>query len=256
MAFGSQKANTRASLILAAFLVAGPVRAAELQFSVRHDHLWKSGAGTLTFSEDGVLYREQPGKPGADSKDLHRGSWKYEDIQQLYLAPKKVSIRSYDDRRWLLGADRELELTLDGDQTFEAAYDFLKTRLDQRFVAAFADREQAALWEVPVKLKGLISGSQGVLRIGPDRVVYRTSDREESRTWRYGDIESISSSGPFQLTLTTWEKSGRDYGDRRAFNFQLKRPLNQKLYNDLWRRLNQTTDIDLITSIQTEEPKQ
>lgn len=252
MAFRSQKANSSAVLILAVAAFAGSLSAAELRYPVKHDHLWKSSTGTLTFSEEGVAYQEHAKETGNDEKDLHRGSWSYEDIQQLYLAPRKVSIRTYKDRKWRLGADEQLELTLEGDQTFEAAYDLLKGRLDQRFVAAFAEDEMRVLWEVPVKLKRLISGSQGVLQFGHDRIVYQTPDREEARTWRYSDIENISSSGHFQLTITTFEKSGRDYGDQRALNFQLKRPLDQKRYNELWRRLNQTKDVDLITSIQNE----
>ena len=252
MAFRSKKTDTRAILILAATMFAGSLLGAELRYEVRHDHLWKSGAGTLTFSEEGLTYQERSEKAGKDEKDLHRGTWKYEDIQQLYLAPKAVSIRTYKDRKWRLGADEQLELTLEGDQNFDAAYDLLKNRLDQRFVAAFAEKERPLLWEIPVKLKRLISGSQGVLQFGTDRIVYKTSDGEDARTWRDRDIENISSSGPFQLTITTYEKSGRDYGDLRALNFQLKRPLDKNRYNELWRRLNQTKDVDLITSIQNE----
>ena len=46
-----------------------------------------------------------------------------------------------------------------------------------------------------------------------------------SRTWRYQDIENISSSGPFQLTITTFERAKTHYGDLKGFNFELKRPL-------------------------------
>ena len=46
-----------------------------------------------------------------------------------------------------------------------------------------------------MKLLGLIQGSQGTLLIGEDRIVYRTGQREESRTWRFSDIENIASAG-------------------------------------------------------------
>ncbi len=256
MAFRSKETNTGAILILACLALAGRTWGADLRYEVKHDHLWKFGSGTLTFSESGVAYQEHSKKAGETDENLHRGAWAYQDIQQLYLAPRKVSIRTYKDRKWRLGADEQLELTLEGDQTFEAAYDLLKTRLDQRFVAAFAEDDMQVLWEVPVKLNRLISGSEGVLQFGPDRIVYKTPDREEARTWRYEDIENVSSSGPFQFTITTYEKSGRDYGDLRALNFQLKQPLDQKRYDRLWRRLNQIKDVDLITSIQDEGANQ
>jgi hypothetical protein len=81
---------------------------------------------------------------------------------------------------------------------------------------------------------GTIRGSQGTLLFGPDAAVYSTDAKGESRTWRYTDIASISSSGPFQLTITSWERARSHYGDRKAFNFQLKEALNEARYNQLW----------------------
>ena len=43
--------------------------------------------------------------------------------------------------------------------------------------------------------------------------------------WRYDDIQAISSSGPFQLSIDTTEKS---------FQFQLKQPITESRYNELW----------------------
>lgn len=263
MELRSQKTRYYTFLILSLVAMASPALAADLRYEVLHDHLWKSGTGTLVVSDEGISYQEAPKEPkgnqpkgNKEDKDLHHGTWAYEDIQQLYLTPKKITIRTYKDRKWRLGADEQKEFTLNGEDTFHDAYEFLKTRLDQRFVAAFADDQSPMLWEIPVKLKGLISGSEGVLQFGPDRIVYKTRTREQSRTWRYSDIENVSSSGPFQLTITTFEKSMRDYGDLRALNFQLKRPLDEKRYNLLWRRLNQTKGLELITSIQNSEESQ
>ena len=255
MEFRSQETRYFPFVILTLALFGGAAQGRELTYQVRHDHLWKSGTGTLAVTEEGISYQEvsKDKKKEKDDEDLHRGTWAYEDIQELYLAPKKITIRTYKDRKWRFGADETQEFSIRGEDTFHGAYDYLKNRLDQRFVAALADGEAQTLWEIPVKLKGLISGSEGVLQVGPDRIVYKTRAREQSRTWRYRDIENISSSGPFQLTITTYEKSARDYGDLRALNFQLKQPLDEKRYNLLWRRLNQTKGLELITSIQNSE---
>lgn len=45
------------------------------------------------------------------------------------------------------------------------------------------------------------------------------------RTWRYSDIQFISSANPFQLTNTTLEKQ---------FHFQLKQAITESTYNQLW----------------------
>jgi hypothetical protein len=77
-----------------------------------------------------------------------------------------------------------------------------------------------------------------MLIVGEDRIVFRSDRKGESRTWRYADIDNISTTGPFQLTVTTFERSRANYGNRKGFNFQLKEQLEETRYNELWRQLN------------------
>ncbi len=44
-----------------------------------------------------------------------------------------------------------------------------------------------------------------MIQVGAMRLSYKSAKQGESRTWRYKDIDSISTSGPFQLTVTTFE---------------------------------------------------
>jgi hypothetical protein len=92
------------------------------------------------------------------------------------------------------------------------------------------------------------SGEQGVLQVGSNEIVYSPARKGESRTWRYEDIDNISSSGPFQLTIVTYERSKSDYGNRKQFNFQLKRRLEETQYNDLWLRLNASHGLTILRS--------
>jgi len=217
-------------LAILALLWLAPAQA-ELRYEVRHEHWRKHGTGTLVINEQGISF-EEVRKP-------HSARWSYQDIQQLYLAPNKLVVLTYKDRKWLLGADKAYEFTLPPGQTFQEVYVLLKDRLDQRLVAALPDEPSAPLWEIPVKLQGRITGSEGTLEIGADRITYKTTRREQSRTWRFQDIDNVSTSGPFQLTVTTFERAKFHYGNRKAFNFQLKQPLDENRFNDLWRRLNQ-----------------
>ena len=108
------------------------------------------------------------------------------------------------------------------------------------FVAVLAAGDKVApLWSVPVKRLGRIRGSEGVLEVAADRIVYNTGKKDQSRTWRFRDIDNISTSDPFQLTVTTFERSKLEYGNRKGFNFELKQPLDEKRFNLLWRQLNQ-----------------
>lgn len=239
------KKGTRSLILVALWLPAGLVAQEELRFEVRRHHWFRAGAGTLVVSPQGISFREQT----KHNKVKHALELRYQDIQELKLFLTKLTVVTYQDRKWLLGLDKKYEFRLPSGQSFQRAYALLKDRLDQRFVAALADPDIQPLWEIPVKLAGRIQGSEGLLQVGADRIVYKTERPEQSRTWRYEDIENISSSGPFQLTLTTYERARTHYGSLKVFNFQLKQRLEERRYDILWRRLNQSKGLQPLTSL-------
>jgi hypothetical protein len=251
MAFRTEK-RTGILAVLALSIAPALFAQKELRFEVRHDHWRKYGVGSLTVSDRGIAFQELT----KNKKVRHAGQWDYRDIQELKLSADKLTLVTYKDRKWLLGVDKEYEFTLTKGQSFSEVYALLKDRLDQRFVAAVADEQIQPLWEIPVKLLGRVVGSDGVLQVGPDRIVYKTAKKGQSRTWRYSDIENISNSGPFQLTLTTYERAKTHYGNLKGFNFQLKQALDEKRFNLVWRRINQTKGLELLTSAQEKEKQQ
>jgi len=118
-----------------------------------------------------------------------------------------------------------------GDIPAGGLYALLRDRMDQRFVAQMEPVGQALglpALILPVKHQARIVGSEGTLAFTPDSIVYATPAKNQSRTWRYQDIDGISSSGRFQLTITTLEKS---------FDFQLKQSISEAQYNDLWLQI-------------------
>jgi hypothetical protein len=246
MEYRSQKASRSLALLL----IAAPVWAADLTYDVRHQRALKDHEGVLTIGEKGVEYRQvRKKKP----EKAERVQFDYQDIQELWVSSGKLVLVTYKDRKWLLGIDKEFEFFLPQGKSFEAAYTMLKDKLDRRFVAAVADAPAAILWELPVKLQGTLQGSEGTLFVGTDRIVYKTARSGQSRTWRYPDIENVSSSDPYQLTLTTYERAKSHYGSRKGFNFQLKQPLEEKRFQALWRRLNQDRNLTYLTSIEEEK---
>jgi hypothetical protein len=204
-------------------LVAAALGAADMQFPVRHEHVRKGCYGTMLVTAEGITFK---------GPKKHAWTWRYRDIEQLKLSPGRLDVLTYEDRRLRLGADHVYTFTGSIPTT---VYAFWKDRLDQRFVAAVA--EPARGWRLPVKHLRRIRGSQGYLEFGPDRIVYTTDTKGEARTWRYQDIEGISSSGPFQLTITSFERARLHYGDRKGFNFQLKEPLSEARYDQLWLQI-------------------
>lgn len=241
MEHGSQKAVAR--LMLAALTLV-PLAAAEFRFDAMHDHMLprKDRPATLVIDEHGVSFQEQGKKP-------HHGRWAFQDIQELYLSADQMRIVTYEDRRWVLGVDQEYEFRLRPGQDVRPLFELLRSRMDRRFVAALANAPAVELWSLPVKRLGTLRGSQGTLRFGADRIVYETARKEDSRTWRYQDVENISTNDPYQLTLTTFERAVTHYGSRKDFNFQLKQPLDERRFNLVWRRLNGVRGPELLTSI-------
>lgn len=201
--------------------------------------------GILTVSEAGIAFEETGGKKPAHHQ---RWQWAYQDIQQLKISPEKLTVLTYEDNAWKLGADRQYDFDLETKGSFEGAYEMLKNRLDQRLVAALPEGLQHPLWEIPVKHLLRFGGDEGVLEVGADAIVYKSGKEAESRTWRYEDIDNISSSGPLQLTITTFERARAHYGDRKDFNFALKQRLDETRYDDLWLRLNASQGLRILSA--------
>ncbi len=249
MAFRIEK---RIGAGLAGWLLLTPVLGAqEFQYEAWHGHsrpphIKKAGRmGRLEITARGVSF-EETYPEGKRPKHPHAWQWDYRDIQQLKIEAKSLTVLTYRDNKWKLGADREYQFDLRSDQTFEPAYRALKDRLDQRFVAAIPDQPAGALWEIPVKHLLRFGGDEGVLQVGPEAIAYRSQKKDQSRTWRYQDIENISTSGPFQLTITSFERAKTHYGNLKGFNFELKERLEDARYNDLWLRLNQAKGLQVL----------
>jgi hypothetical protein len=219
-------------------------------FPVRHRHLRQGTEGVLSVSDDGIAYVE-----GGKHK-AHSRQWRFDDIEQLTLSRDLLRILTYEDSHWRFGHDREFVFDCVPEGFAEKLYPTFSQRLDQRFVAALADGQVKRLWEAPAKLLHRTGGTQGNIIVGTDRVVYVTDSPEESRTWRIKDIDVVSTSGPFDLTITTFERSGANYAGRRDFHFELKRSLAEAEYNALWRMVNQAKGLQILTSLTQTGDKQ
>lgn len=231
MAFRSQKTSGTILMLVVAALTAR----AEVSLSVRHAHLRKSAQGELRITEKGIAFRE------AGKQQDHARDWAFDEIQQLYISPHLIRVLTYEDVRWKLGADREYEFLQLPDGAAASISDAVNGRMDpRRVVSALPDVVVAPVWQAKAKLLQRIIGSDGVLAVGEDSVVFKSERPNASRTWRFGQIESISSSGPFDLIITTFERDASRFAERRDYRFQLKTELPEERYNALWRLLNES----------------
>lgn len=219
MAFGSQIAFVAATVLA--------LRAETLSFEVR-------GGGMLQVDESGITFRKQVKK-----KPEQLRVWLYEHLQEVKVSDNKLLLVTYEDSpKWKLGVDRAFTFQLaDPQKDFRGVFELLQGKLDQRLVSALAEPPAQFDWKVGVKKLGLVKGSEGTLYVASDRIVYHSALPGESRTWRLQDLENVNSSGPFELTLTTNERSRSSYGSRKAFNFRLKQAVDPARVDALWRRL-------------------
>lgn len=200
-----------------ALLIAVALAAHAQTFSVRHRHTRNGAPGVLRVTAAGIDFEEAK----------HSRHWEFQDVQRLTLGPTVLRILTYEDR--LLRRDREYVFDhLPADMAAQL-FPVFRATLDRRFVAALADEIPAPLWSIPVR--------RGELIVGASEVVYRTDVPEQSRTWRIADIDSVSSAGPFDLTVTTLE---------REFAFQLKRELTESEYNQLWQAVNRSRGLRIL----------
>lgn len=218
------------TLLLVAVGLDSLILAEETRLAVKHDHLFGSCEGQLIFTESGVDYQT--------NKADHARHWRYEDIQQIGLEPKKIEILTYHDRALLLGKDQRFEFGVTEGQVPDSLRTYLETRLARPVVSSVLPPEAQPRHRIPVRHRKTVSGTEGALELYDTYLVYRTSETRDSRVWRYDDLLSIGSTGPYQLRITALERTGGEYGDGKNFVFDLKARLSEQIYDFLWNKVN------------------
>jgi hypothetical protein len=220
-----------ASLFLLVFL-SGVVlsRAQDFQYSVQHHHTLRDCRGVLKINTEGVSFT------AAKGKDSRR--WTFESIRVLEVqSASKISIRSYEDQKRWLGKDKVFEFRLVDKNLTPELSAFLLTRVKRPMkIAVIPDIPGSPAFELPVKHLHPISGTQGVLQIYTDKVVYKTQASGDSRYWRIQDIERFSQPDRFRFQIISYvPKAG---GPNESYDFQLMEDLPEGVYDFLWVRLH------------------
>ena len=204
---------------------------AEVRLPVRHEHALKNCTGELVFTDKGIDYVAKNGK--------HARSWTYTDIQQLGLMDsKKVSIVTYEDNKLELGKDRRFHFVVTEGSIPDSLPGILQSRLSRPLVTGILPLALQSKYEIPVKHMHAWGGCQGILRISEDAISYETTNKEDARLWHYDAISSMGSTGPYQLRLTTMERTGSEISGEKNFIFDLKQRLEPNVYDFLWWKVN------------------
>ena len=208
-----------------------PAFAEERRFQVRHDHGIRSCSGELVFRDDGMEYVT------SHKKDAR--TWQYVDIQQLGLVgEKKISVVTYEDQKLQFGRDKIFSFELTEGAIPPSLWNSLQGRLAKPLVSALVPELSTPRYQLPVKHQHALGGCQGTLEIRELNLAYKSSHPSDSRIWRYEDVSSIGSTGPFQLRLSTMERTQGEHGAEKNFIFDLKRRLDPDIYDFLWGKIN------------------
>jgi hypothetical protein len=213
-------------IALTLFFTATHAWAQSYEFSVEHEHTIGKCGGKLAITAEMIEYKAE--------KEKHSRAWPYPELRQIRVgSPTTLELESYEDQKLLLGRDRTFRFKLlDGEITPEISA-LLTERATRPLVTSVAPvAEEDPQFEVPVKHLHNFGGCSGALKIFSDRVVYESQTRpDESRFWRYADIQNFSQSARFRFEITTFENG---FGGPKAYNYQLKRELPARAYDFVW----------------------
>ncbi len=222
-----------ANLLLIMTFFSGMLVAEEnsFTFSVRHDHFWRFEMGELTFTTKGIVYR-------SEDDEKHAREWAYEDIQEVKVAsPTEVEILTYEDVIGKLNDDRKFKFKRVDPEIRPEVVQFLRQHATSRVVSAVFAVPQDVFYTVPAKHRHTWGGGcEGELHFSDAGIYYFSpSNREHSRSWPIRSIQSIGRRSLFTFRVTVPEEGAT--GAWRNFQFQLKRPMSEEVYQLLWRKI-------------------
>jgi hypothetical protein len=227
---------TGSAVVSACFilLLALQVNAQEFTYKVQQDRLIGHRDGELIISDRGVEYRAK--------REKESRAWTYTDIKVLeVLSPTRLRIWTYKDRKLYLGRDESWTFKIVEGQIDQNVSDFLRERIARPFVTSFTKEEQGALAEIPVKRSRRFGGSEGVLKVYQDRLVYESQTGHDSRSWRWTDIRSVGRPDIYRFDVETFEPQLG--ASSRSFDFNLKEPMPDKTYDLIWSRVYRPTPL-------------
>ncbi len=204
--------------------------ASAVTFQVAHLHFWRSCRGKLVFSDTRVEF--------LSDKKGHSHAWNYQDIQQLALAPDRISILTYSRQKPELGTDQAFKFKLLSGKVDEQFQNEIEKKLARPLVSSVVPEKIQAQFVIPVRHRLFWDDSQGSLEFGAEYIVYRSDKPKDSWVWRYSQLLSLGTAGPFQLRIGALQKTGGEYGEEKNYVFDLKRQITPDEYDFIWEKIN------------------
>lgn len=185
------------------------------QSPARMHHLITKTSGTLLVNERGVEFRPQKGSPL---------KWSYVEIQSFRLTAHRLDLETYQNRRWHFPGDREYHFSLTTAVSPLLAEQFAR-RVGKPAENGRPNPNASGFASLAARHRTFAGGTNGVLHFRRGGIDYVTASGRGSRSWRWSDIQTIANPDPWHFSMQ---------GYRETFDFELKQPMSQKLFDHLW----------------------
>lgn len=178
-----------------------------------HRRLTKT-SGLLRIDGQGVEFRPAKGSPVR---------WSFLEIHTFDLTPHEVTLTGYENRAWHLPGDRSYRFDVSTPIPPAVAAE-LRNRVGKPARNGDPEPSAMALTAIAARHRTHFGGSNGLLRFRDEGIDYVTPQTGDSRSWRWGDIQTLSNPDAYHLTV---------FGYLETYSFDLKEPLKQKAYDGL-----------------------
>jgi hypothetical protein len=185
----------------------------------RLDRFPKAVPGSLAISGQGVDFHPARGEAA---------HWNLEDIRTVDLqSPRKLSLVTYHNRRWHIPGDRPLNFKLKDALPPEVASELVRL-VGKPAVNGVPFPKAPSFATIGARHRTSTGGSNGVLRFREGGIDYLAAKGDDSRSWRWPDIQTLAHPEPCRLRIG---------GFLEAFDFELKGVLADDLFDRLWDRV-------------------
>ncbi len=210
----------RTVALLAAVSAAALYSAENFEYSVFRDQLPRKERGLLQISDAGISYRSDNGKTAIQLRliDVFKG-----DVSD----PKVIRIEAYDRvKRRLTGRQVHTFLLREGVHS-EALTLFLSKTLQRPVVGVF-EPSSKPIAQMRAYHRHRFGGCHGTIHIDQEGIRFVSEQIGDSRTWRYGEMETVGTMNHFHFRVSTLAET---------FNFDLQEPLLGDVYDVVTRRV-------------------
>jgi hypothetical protein len=143
----------------------------------------------------------------------------YLEVQTFHFSPHSLVIETYQNRKMHLPGIERLRFDV-----AEAVFPEIAAELArevQRPSQNAVPNPTAQGIVIPAHHRSLTGGTNGILRFRDGGIDYVTGTPDDSRSWRWADLQTLSSTDPYHLLV---------FGCRDTYSFDLKELLPQSLY--------------------------